>query len=70
MPIISPRPRTSPISGCFSINALRARHEMRADDLGVLHQALAQQLDRRQRRRARDGIAAKRARVRARAATT
>ena len=64
MPIIRPRPRTSPMSGCLSISACSAGHHVRADDLGVLHQAVAQQPDRRQRRRARDGVAAERARVR------
>ena len=65
-PIISPRPRTSPISGCLSVSALSAGDQVRADVLGVRHQALAQQLDRRERRGARHRIAAERARVRAR----
>ena len=49
---------------CFSISALAPAMQMRADDLGVLHQRLAQQPDRRQRRGARHGIAAERAGVR------
>ena len=65
-PIISPRPRTSPMSGCLSVSAFEPGHQVRADVGGVRHQRLLQQLDRRQRRGARHRVAAERARVRAR----
>ena len=63
-PIISPLPRTSPISGCLSCSARSPACRCAPTSAAFATSDVAQQPDRGQRRRARHRVAAKRAGVR------